>query len=959
MTATSTSTFVIVGAGLAGAKAAETLRAEGFGGRLLLLGEEAERPYERPPLSKAYLRGETDRDSLYVHQNGFYAAHDIELRPSTPVRSITPSARRLELASGERIGYRRLLLATGAAPRRLRLPGAALAGVHYLRSRSDADTLAAAVARAEHVVVVGTGWIGSEAAASIRQLGRDVTLIGPDTAPLTRVLGPEIAAVYRDLHADHGVRLALGTRLAGIRGHGHVEAVVTDDGRTIDCDLVLIGAGAVPRTELAEAAALPVRNGVLVNEELEAVGAAGVYAAGDVAAAWHPHYQSYLHVEHWANALNQGPAAAKSMLGSADALRAAALLLLRPVRPQHGVLRASRPPGTRWWSGATRPLARSSPSGSRTAGRRRHERQRLGRHRAYPGPHPQRAAGRPGEPRRSRSPPGPGDRRGGGTTLRPAGDKEHPMTKLHQLYDRARPEPVARQPHPRLPARRHARPAGRRRDPRGDRQPDDLRQGHRGLRRLRRAVRGAHRRGRVRCRTPTGSWSCDDVIDALGVLRPTFDASGGTDGFVSIEVAPELARDTDATIAAARDLHERIAEPNLFVKIPATAEGVPAIAGDDRRGSQHQRHPDLLAVPLRAGDRGLPARAGNLRRARRRSRRGAQRRVVLRQPRRHRGRPAPRARSAPTTRWRCAAGPRSPRPSSPTSCSGTASPARGGSDWPPAAPTCNGRCGRRRRPRTPPTPTPSTSTASSAPTRSTRCPRPPSPRSRTTAPSPAPSTPTSTDADDGDAPARRASASTWTTSAAPSRTRASPASTQSFAARACAALDAQGAPARRRADDGLGRLGAVRAGRHRGPHRGHDRRPAGRAAPGSTCRCCSAPSSPRTPTGPGSPGSSSTSPIGQGFALGYAAGFALLDRATWWLGGLFGLLHVAVALTVLVPLLAGRASAHGVRPGRAGVDRRARTARPARPQLRRRRLPSSPSPPTSSTASPSACCSAR
>ena len=317
MTATSTSTFVIVGAGLAGAKAAETLRAEGFDGRLLLLGEDAERPYERPPLSKAYLRGETDRDSLYVHQNGFYAAHDIELRPSTPVRSITPSARRLELASGERIGYRRLLLATGAAPRRLRLPGAALAGVHYLRSRSDADTLAAAVARAEHVVVVGTGWIGSEAAASIRQLGRDVTLIGPDTAPLTRVLGPEIAAVYRDLHADHGVRLALGTRLAGIRGHGHVEAVVTDDGRTIDCDLVLIGAGAVPRTELAEAAALPVRNGVLVNEELEAVGAAGVYAAGDVAAAWHPRYQSYLHVEHWANALNQGPAAARSMLGIA------------------------------------------------------------------------------------------------------------------------------------------------------------------------------------------------------------------------------------------------------------------------------------------------------------------------------------------------------------------------------------------------------------------------------------------------------------------------------------------------------------------------------------------------------------------------------------------------------------------------------------------------------------------
>jgi 3-phenylpropionate/trans-cinnamate dioxygenase ferredoxin reductase component len=315
MTATPTSTFVIAGAGLAGAKAAETLRAQGFDGRLLLLGEEPERPYERPPLSKAYLRGEADRDSLYVHQEGFYAAHDIELRTSTPVRSIHPASHQLQLATGERVGYDRLLLATGAAPRRLPVPGADLDGVHYLRSRHDADTLAAAAARAEHVVVVGTGWIGSEAAASLRQLGRQVTLIGPDTAPLARVLGPEIAGVYRDLHADHGVRLALGTRVAGLRGTGRVEAVVTDHGDTIEGDLVLVGAGAVPRIGLAEAAGLPVGNGVLVNEQLEAVGAAGVYAAGDVAAAWHPRYQTYLHVEHWANALNQGPAAARNMLG--------------------------------------------------------------------------------------------------------------------------------------------------------------------------------------------------------------------------------------------------------------------------------------------------------------------------------------------------------------------------------------------------------------------------------------------------------------------------------------------------------------------------------------------------------------------------------------------------------------------------------------------------------------------
>jgi 3-phenylpropionate/trans-cinnamate dioxygenase ferredoxin reductase component len=315
MSTTSTFTFVIVGAGLAGAKAAETLRAEGFDGRLPLLGDEAERPYERPPLSKAYLRGETDRNSLLVHQAGFYAAHDIELRPSTPVRSIDPAARQLELASGEHIGYQRLLLTTGAAPRRLRVPGADLAGVHYLRTRHDADALATAAARSEQTVVVGTGWIGSEAAASLRQLGREVTLIGPDTAPLARVLGPEIGRVYRDLHTDHGVRLALGTRVASLRGTSRVEAVVTEDGRTVDCDLVLVGAGAVPRTELAETAGIPVRDGVLANEQLEVVGAAGVYAAGDVAAAWHPRHQAYLRVEHWANALNQGPAAARNMLG--------------------------------------------------------------------------------------------------------------------------------------------------------------------------------------------------------------------------------------------------------------------------------------------------------------------------------------------------------------------------------------------------------------------------------------------------------------------------------------------------------------------------------------------------------------------------------------------------------------------------------------------------------------------
>jgi 3-phenylpropionate/trans-cinnamate dioxygenase ferredoxin reductase component len=308
------STFAIVGAGLAGAKAAETLRAEGFDGRLALLGEEAERPYHRPPLSKTYLRGEADRDSLYAHDASFYAAHGIELHTSARVSSIDPAGRQLRLASGERLGYQRLLLATGAAPRRLRLPGADLDGVYHLRNRRDADRLATAVGRAERVVVVGTGWIGCEVAASVRQLGRDVTLVGPDAVPLARALGPEIGCFYRDVHTEHGVRLELGTCVDAFRGDGHVKAVVTGDGRTLPCDLVLVGIGATPRTELAEAAGLALGDGVLVDEWLETI-APGIYAAGDAAAAWHPRLQTHLRVGHWATALHQGPIAARSMLG--------------------------------------------------------------------------------------------------------------------------------------------------------------------------------------------------------------------------------------------------------------------------------------------------------------------------------------------------------------------------------------------------------------------------------------------------------------------------------------------------------------------------------------------------------------------------------------------------------------------------------------------------------------------
>ena len=211
-------TFVIVGASLAGAKAAETLRAEGFDGRVVLVGAEAERPYERPPLSKDYLRGEVGREKVYVHDEGFYADHDIELRLGRTAVSLDPSISEVALDDGERLRYDRLLLATGAEPRRLAIPGATLDGVLYLRSVEDSDVLRERLDRGGSVVVIGAGWIGAEVAASARQRGLDVTVIDPLTVPLERVLGTEVGAIYRDIHADHGVRMLLGTGVEAFEG---------------------------------------------------------------------------------------------------------------------------------------------------------------------------------------------------------------------------------------------------------------------------------------------------------------------------------------------------------------------------------------------------------------------------------------------------------------------------------------------------------------------------------------------------------------------------------------------------------------------------------------------------------------------------------------------------------------------------------------------------------------------
>jgi 3-phenylpropionate/trans-cinnamate dioxygenase ferredoxin reductase component len=314
---TSDRTFVIVGASLTGAKAAETLRAEGFDERVVLVGAEEERPYERPPLSKDYLRGEAERETVYVHPEGFYSDHDIELRLGRTAVSVDVAGSEVALDDAERLRYDRLLLATGAEPRGLSIPGGDLDGVLYLRSVADCDALRGRLDRGGTVVVIGAGWIGAEVAASARQRGLDVTVIEPLTVPLERVLGTEVGAVYRDIHVDHGVHMLLGTGVEAFEGGTAVERVRTSDGRELDCDFVVVGVGVQPRIGLAAQAGLAVDNGILVDEHLQ-TSAPGVFAAGDVANAHHPLYGERIRVEHWANALHQGPLAARAMLGEPD-----------------------------------------------------------------------------------------------------------------------------------------------------------------------------------------------------------------------------------------------------------------------------------------------------------------------------------------------------------------------------------------------------------------------------------------------------------------------------------------------------------------------------------------------------------------------------------------------------------------------------------------------------------------
>jgi NADPH-dependent 2,4-dienoyl-CoA reductase/sulfur reductase-like enzyme len=371
--------FVIVGAGLAGAKAAETLREEGFDGPVVLVGEESEPPYERPPLSKDYLLGKAERDASQVHPPDWYAEHDVDLRTGVRATELDPAGHRVELATGESLTYDKLLLATGSSARRLPVPGADLEGVRYLRTRAEADRLKEELAGGgRRVVVVGAGWIGLEVTAAARTYGNDVTVVEPQPTPLHAVLGPEMGSVFARLHRDHGVDLFTDTTVRELRGSsGRVEAVVTDHHAGLPADLVVVGIGAAPNTQLAAAAGLEVDNGVVVDERLRSA-TPDVYAAGDV---------------------GRGPVDARP----GRVLRAGAVLLHRPVRPGHGVLRARRPGRLRHLPGRPRERRVHRLLGHRGGpGHRRHERERLGRHRPDPGAHPvppRGADGPPGRPR--------------------------------------------------------------------------------------------------------------------------------------------------------------------------------------------------------------------------------------------------------------------------------------------------------------------------------------------------------------------------------------------------------------------------------------------------------------------------------------------------------------------------------------------------------------------------------
>ena len=310
-------TFVIVGANLAGGRAAAALRKAGFDGRVVLIGADPELPYERPPLSKEYLNGKMPRERLFINTVEYYQEQQIELRLGVAATRVDPQAHVVELADGEKLRFDRLLLTTGARERRLTVPGSDLEGIYYLRTLADSDRLAGELQPGRRLVVIGAGFIGAEVAATAHGMGLEVSILEMAGVPLERALGEEVGRLYGEFHRDQGVELFTDEAIERFEGSGRVERVVGASGRGIACDVVVVGVGMEPETELAEAAGLAVENGIVVDEYCE-TSFAGIFAAGDVANFYHPVLDERLRLEHWANAQNQGVAAAESMLGKRE-----------------------------------------------------------------------------------------------------------------------------------------------------------------------------------------------------------------------------------------------------------------------------------------------------------------------------------------------------------------------------------------------------------------------------------------------------------------------------------------------------------------------------------------------------------------------------------------------------------------------------------------------------------------
>ena len=308
-------TVAIVGASLAGAKAAEGLRDNGFTDRIVLIGEETERPYERPPLSKGYLLGTQPREKAYVHEAQWYPEHDVELLLGVRATNLDAGRHTLTLDGYEPLRYDRLLLATGSRVRRLDVPGTDLSGVRYLRTMQESDALLEHLRAASNVVIIGAGWIGLETAAAARTHGATVTVVEFDAAPLRTVLGDEVAGVFADLHRAQGVAFRFGATVREFRGlGGQLRSVVLNDGIELPADVAIIAVGIQPNTELAVASGLAVDNGIAVDAGLR-TSDPDIYACGDVASVEHPMLGHRIRVEHWSNALNGGLLAGQALAG--------------------------------------------------------------------------------------------------------------------------------------------------------------------------------------------------------------------------------------------------------------------------------------------------------------------------------------------------------------------------------------------------------------------------------------------------------------------------------------------------------------------------------------------------------------------------------------------------------------------------------------------------------------------